>query len=124
VPLTKNNLPKIRKGLKPATARGIGRAAGYVADLARQLAPYDNDPERAPGPHLRDTIQVEGEDGDTRRAVTAGRGLDDPRAVVNEFGGTTIDFPAQPYMTPAAEAITPEVEIKKELLDLYRSNGL
>jgi hypothetical protein len=120
----KSNLAKIRRGLKPAHARANRRSAELIVDVAQQLAPYDNSPEREPGPHLKDTIKVASDEGEVRQVVTAGEGLNDPRAVVNEYGGTSINFPAQPYMTPAAEAIKPAVEVKKELLDLYRSNGL
>lgn len=111
----KSNIPQLRAAIRDATARGVHRAAGMVRDLARQFAPYDDRPSRPPGPHLRDTIQVEPEQPALRVEVTAGRGLPDPRAILNEYGGDTIFYPAQPYMTPAARAIKVQREVATEI---------
>lgn len=109
----RSKIPALRAQLRPATARGVARAAGYVADLARQLAPVDEG-------DLRDSIQVEPTGPDLKMAVTAGRGLPDPRAILNEYGGDSIFYPAQPYMTPAAEAIDVAREVKAELRALIK----
>lgn len=111
----KSSIPAIRAGLRDATARGVRRAAGHVADLARQLAPIDTGA-------LRRSIRVEDGTTDTQVAVTAGRGLADIRAIAQEFG--TVYQPAQPYMTPAARAIKPEIEVAAELQALYQRSDL
>ena len=118
----KSNLSQFRAGIGPASARGTYRGATMVRDLARQLAPYDTRPNRPAGPHLRDTIQVEPDQPAAKLAVTAGRGLPDPRAILNEYGGDTIFYPAQPYMTPAARAIDVAKEVKAELRGLIRKS--
>lgn len=83
----RSNISKIRASLKPAVGRGVHRGASMVADLAKQLAPVDTGA-------LRASIQVEPpQPGPERVAVTAGRGLPDPRAVVNEYGSSVINFP-------------------------------
>ena len=110
-----SNIGRIRAGLRGASGRGVERAAGFVADLAQQLAPVDTG-------DLRASVQVEPGDSDTQRVVTAGRGLPDIRAVAQEFG--TVTAPAQPFMAPAARAVKPEKEVATELVALYRSNAL
>lgn len=113
----KSNIGKIRAGLNKAVATGNYRAAGFVADLAAQLAPEDEG-------DLKRSIKVVTEESDLQQVVTAGEGLPDPRAIMNEYGGITINYPAQPYMTPAARAIKPEQEVVAEVVALYRSNAL
>lgn len=120
----KNNLPAIRRGLRPSAARGIFRGAGMVRDLAAQFAPVDRRPNRPPGPHLYETIQVEPAEPALEMQVTAGRGLRDPRAILNEFGGDSIFYPPQPYMTPAARAINIAKEVKAELSALIKRSRI
>lgn len=117
---TRSKLPQLRAQARAAVARGAFRGATLIVDLARQLAPYDDRPTRPPGPHLRDTIQVEPATPATQLAVTAGRGLPDPRALLNEYGGDSIFYPAQPYMTPAVRAISVPREVKAELRALIK----
>lgn len=111
----RSTIPQLRVALPRAAAVGLYRGAGYVRDLAKEFAPYDTRPTRKPGPHLRDTIQVEPDAPDLKLTVTAGRGLPDPRAILNEYGGFGINYPAQPYMTPAAKAIKVQKEVTAEL---------
>lgn len=122
MPIIKNKLPAIRSGLRPALGRGLYRGATMVRDLAAQLAPVDRRPNRPPGPHLFETIQVEPDRPGLRLEVTAGRGLPDPRAVVNELGSDVIFFPPQPYLIPAARAIDVPREVAAELRALIRRN--
>lgn len=116
----KSNLPAIRRGLRPSAARGVFRGGTMVRDLARQLAPVDRRPNRPPGPHLFETIQVEPAEPAISMQVTAGRGLRDPRAILNEYGGDSIFYPPQPYMTPAARAVNIAKEVKAELQALIK----
>lgn len=101
----------IRRGLPDAIGRGTERGAQLIADLAAQLAPKDT------GDLSRD-IKVMPGDTPTSRKVVAGANLPDARAPFQEFG--TIDQPAQPYMTPAAEQIDVEAEIADEVRRLVR----
>lgn len=113
--LKKSNLTRFRNGLGQAIDRGVERAAGYVADLASQLAPYDEEEQHK---HLNESIEVQGVKGSRRRTVVAGVGLPDARAIHQEFGTDVSE--AQPYLTPAAEAIDVRAEIRKEIAALAR----
>lgn len=106
----KSNIPALRAALAPAAARGVARAAGFVADLAQQLAPVDTG-------SLRDTIRVEPIQPALQMTVNAGgvqggvRFVDYAAAV--EYG--TADSPAQPFLTPAARAVDVGKEVAAEL---------
>ncbi|HEU5097906.1 MAG TPA: HK97-gp10 family putative phage morphogenesis protein [Roseiflexaceae bacterium] len=113
--LKKAGLTRVRKELKGAMDRGVETAANYVADLASQLAPYDPEADHK---HLNESIEVRGTKGSRKRKVVAGVGLPDPRAIVQEYGSA--DQPAQPYLTPALEAIDVKLEVKKEITKLIR----
>jgi HK97 gp10 family phage protein len=115
--LKKAGLTRIRRELRGAMDRGVERAAGYVADLASQLAPYD---PNANHKHLNESIEVQGAKGSTRRKVVAGVGLPDARAIYNEYG--TEHMAAAPYMTPAADAIDVTAEVKVEIQKLIRGS--
>jgi HK97 gp10 family phage protein len=108
--LKKTGLQRFRREIRGAVSRGTARAAGYVADLASQLAPYDEDANHT---HLNESIEVRGAPGSLTFQVVAGVGLPDQRAPAQEYG--TVDSPAQPYLTPAAEAIDVKVEVAKEI---------
>jgi HK97 gp10 family phage protein len=116
VALKKHGLQRFRREIKSAVDRGVETAAGYVADLASQLAPYDG---AASHKHLNESIEVRGAVGSGKRQVVAGVGLPDIRAVAQEYG--TALSPAQPYMTPAAEAIDVSAEVAKAIEKLARS---
>lgn len=101
------------EGVEEAFEAGNDRAANFVADLARQLCPVDEG-------DLRGTIRVEDGQQPTTRLILAG----DPSATRDD--GRPVDYaphveygtassPAQPFMTPAANAIRPELEITSEL---------
>jgi len=111
--LKKTGLQRFRKEIGGAIDRGVERAATFVADLASQLAPFDAD---ATHKHLNESIEVQGQPGSHRRKVVAGVGLSDARAPAQEYG--TVDSPAQPYLTPAAEQIDVAREIKAEIAAL------
>lgn len=113
--LKKAGLTRVRKEIRAAMDRGVETAANYVADLASQLAPYD---PKADHKHLNESIVVRGAKGSRRRQVVAGAGLPDIRAIAQEYG--TINSPAQPFLTPAAEAIDVKLEVKKEIAKLIR----
>lgn len=113
--LKKAGLTRVRKEIGAAMDRGVERGAGYVADLASQLAPYDEDANHK---HLNESIEVRGTKGSRKRQVVAGAGLPDIRAIAQEYG--TVDQPAQPYLTPATEAIDIKREVKAEITKLIR----
>lgn len=113
--LKKAGLTRFRQEIGQAVDRGVETAAGYVADLERQLAPYDPNADHK---HLNESIEVRGAKGSRKRQVVAGVGLPDPRAIIQEYG--SVDQPAQPYATPAAEAIDVKIEVQKEIQALVR----
>jgi HK97 gp10 family phage protein len=106
----KAGLQRFRREIGAAIDEGVEIAAGYVADLASQLAPYDADADHK---HLNESIEVQGTTGSRKRKVVAGVGLPDIRAIAQEYG--TDVQPAQPYLTPAAEAIDVKKEIKQAI---------
>lgn len=116
--LKKAGLIAFRREIAGAVDRGVETGAGYIADLASQLAPYD---ASANHKHLNESIVVRGAKGSRKRQVVAGDGLPDIRAIVQEYG--SVDQPAQPYLTPAAEAIDIKLEVKKEIQALVRRSG-
>lgn len=109
-------LEAIRNGLPEAIEIGIDRGANYIADLARQLAPYD---ASATHKHLNESIEVQDGPHALARRVVAGVGLPDARAVYQEYG--TSIMAAQPYMTPAKEQIDVQAEVNSEVQKLIRS---
>src|SRR5581483_100707 len=115
--LKKAGLARVRREIRDAIDRGVETAAGYVADLASQLAPYD---ETANHKHLNESIEVRGDKGSRKRKVVAGVGLPDARAIYNEYG--TEYMAAAPYMGPAAEAIDVGQEVKAEIQKLIKGS--
>lgn len=98
---------------------GVEQAAEYVADLERQLAPYDAAETHK---HLNESIEVQGEPGSLRREVVAGVGLPDVRAIVQEYG--SIYQEAQPYATPAAKAVDLTQEVQQRIDALMARSGI
>jgi HK97 gp10 family phage protein len=117
--LKKAGLSRFRREISGAIDQGVETAAGYVADLASQLAPYDEDANHK---HLNESIEVRGVKGSRKRTAVAGVGLPDARAIYQEYG--TDDMPAQPYLTPAAEAIDVEKEVKKAIQQLAKRSRI
>jgi HK97 gp10 family phage protein len=117
--LKKTGLTRFRGEIAGAIDEGVEVAAQYIADLAAQLAPYD---AGATHKHLNQSIEVQGVKGSRKRKVVAGVGLPDIRAVAQEYG--TDDQPAQPYLTPAAEAIDVKQEVKKAIQRLAKRSTL
>lgn len=118
----RSNLGRIARGIAPAADRGVETAAGFVADVERQLVPVDDG-------DLYDTIRVAEKERDMERSVIAG----DP--TVTKQDGRPVDYVsdveygtdvsgAQPFVEPAAEQIKPEIEVRKELQALIRSSTL
>lgn len=113
----KSNIPTIRKGLDPATARGIYRAAGYVRDVHRQIAPVDEG-------DWRDSAELVPDQPALTVEVQAG-GARAPHGIIVEYGDpSNPNYPAQPTLGPAAKAIKPEIEVAKELRALIKDNAL
>lgn len=106
--LNTNGLRKFRAGLEQAMDEGIERAAGFVADLAQQLAPEDTG-------GLKSSKTVEQVQSGTWR-VGFGRGLPDERALAQEYG--TASQPAQPYLAPAVSQVDIVLEVKASIKDL------
>jgi HK97 gp10 family phage protein len=117
--LKKTGLQRFRKEISGAIDQGVETAAGYIADLAAQLAPYDEDANHK---HLNESIEVQGTKGSRKRQVVAGVGLPDARAIYQEYG--TDEQPAQPYLTPAAEAIDVKQEVKRAIAALAKRSTL
>jgi hypothetical protein len=83
---------------------GLKQGAEYIGDLAQQLAPEDSG-------DLKASKSVD--PGEKGYVVSFGEGLPDIRAVVQEFGSVNQD--AQPYLTPAKEAIDVAAEVAKRI---------
>ena len=101
---------RARTGTADAIDRGAKRAAGFVGDLAQQLAPEETGA-------LKASKHVEQRESGVY-TVSFGRGLPDARAIYQEYG--TGRMAAQPYLTPALRQINVTAEIAKELRDLVR----
>jgi len=115
--LKKAGLTRFRNEIGAAVDRGVETGAGYIADLAGQLAPYDAEANHK---HLNESIEVRGVKGSRKRQVVAGVGLPDARAIFQEYGTDVSE--AQPYLTPAAEAIDVKREVKREIDLLIRKS--
>lgn len=94
VTITKNNLGRIAANLRPLASQVVRKAAADVEAHAKTLVPVDTGA-------LKASIQTE-QTGDMSAAVTAGMEY----AAVVEYGSAR-GSPAQPYMTPAADAVRP-----------------
>lgn len=88
----KSNIARFRAGLSQAIDQGVDETAEQVATLERSTVAVDTGA-------LRASIEVFGAAGSGSRTVSAGQSLD--YAPFVEFGGRG---PAQPFVTPAAEA--------------------
>jgi HK97 gp10 family phage protein len=105
MPLKRNRIPATRKAIEAAAARGVQRAGGYIVDLARQLCPVDTGA-------LRGSIRLEPEQPALRMTVKAGGGPVNYAHFI-EYG--TSRSPAQPFLTPAARAISVRKEVSGEI---------
>lgn len=114
--LSMSRLTRFRKEIKGAVAAGVQQSAEQVADLERQLAPYD---ATATHKHLNESIEVRGDVGDLRWQVVAGAGLPDARAAYNEYG--TQDMAAQPFAAPSVAAIDVGQNVADAIARLARS---
>jgi hypothetical protein len=102
-----------------AFERGALKIAGQIVDLASQLAPFDDNPNRPvwKSTHLEDDGMVKKEGNQI--LVTFGENLVEPRAALQEFGPEKYNvwFEAQPYLRPARDALVPYLskEVAAEL---------
>lgn len=108
--LTRNRIPATRKAIEAAAARGVARAGGYIVDLAQQLCPVDTGA-------LRGSIRLEPTAPAPVMTVKAG-GASAPYAGFVEYG--TFWSPAQPFLTPAARAISVRKEVAAEIKKAIR----
>lgn len=111
--ITKRNIiPGLRKDLRARAERVLTENALAVASIAAQLCPVDTG-------NLRASIAVETYAGHragygVAKAVVAGA----PYAAFVEFG--TSRSAAQPFLTPAFEAVRPRLE--KQLARIFAKN--
>lgn len=112
--LDKTKLLRIKHGLFPAISRGLYRGARYIRDVSTQLAPVDEGDLRSSG-----RVEPDHEGDDTYRIIFGG--IPGPHKFVDyaayvEKGTSNPNYPAQPYLRPAAKAI----DVKKEVIDEIR----
>lgn len=103
------NLARLRRviaGEKQAIERGVEKGAEQIAELARQLAPYETG-------ELRESIHVEPASEGVVRVVA-----DAPYAAYVEFG--TRKMAAQPFLTPAVRHTNVLAAIATEMQELIR----
>jgi hypothetical protein len=113
----KSRIPQIRARTNSAVAAGVYRAAGFVRDLAKQLAPVDEG-------DWRDSFTLD-TNGPALTVTVQGGGAKAPHGVYVEYGvPSRPNYPAQPTLTPAARAIRPELEVAKELRAMLRKQAL
>lgn len=101
----KSRIPQAQDAIRRRVAVGVASAAGMVADLARQLCPVDTGA-------LRASIRVEPAAPALVMHVKAGGGAVDYAQWV-EWGNSR--SAAQPFLTPAARAISVSAEVRKAL---------
>lgn len=100
-------------GLDPAIDTGARRGAGFVKDLSQQLAPEDRG-------DLKRSHRVEpGEKPGAYRVIAGGGDTGVNYAHIVELGDPdNPNYPAQPYMGPAADAIDVALEIAEDVIAL------
>ena len=103
--LKRNRIPQTRAAIIDAASRGVARAGGYIVDLAQQLCPVDTGA-------LRGSIRLEPSEPAPVMAVKAGGGTVDYAGFI-EYG--TSRSAAQPFLTPAAKAISVAKEVRAEI---------
>lgn len=106
----KSRLGTIAARVSGARDRGVLAAATHVRDLARQLCPVDTGALKASG-------RIEPETPAPKIRVIFGGGDVDYAAFV-EYG--TAASPAQPFLTPAAQAISVTVEVAREIREILK----
>lgn len=106
-----SGLEAFLNGLPDAIDAGVDVGAGFIVDLAKQLAPVDEG-------DFRDSIRKEPGERLGERNVVAG-GSDAPHGIYVEYGQPdNPNYPAQPTLTPAAAAIDIRREIAAQIRDL------
>lgn len=110
----KSKLGDFARGIREAIDAGVEEAAKDVRDLASQLVPVDSG-------DLKGTIKVEPRQNDGERIVSAG-GDEAPYGIYVEYGNSNPNYPAQPFMTPAAENIRVAFRVAPKLKELERQS--
>lgn len=119
-----NSIPELTE---LAMERASLKIAGDIVDLASELAPYDDNPNRPTwkSTHLEDDGMVTNEQGII--GVSFGSNLVEPRAALQEFGPEkyNVRFEAQPFLRPAAAVYAPLLsqEVYRQLAQLSRTAG-
>jgi HK97 gp10 family phage protein len=108
--LKRNRIPQARAAIQRAAAEGVATAGGYIVDLAKQLCPVDTGA-------LRASIRLEPDSPELTMTVKAGGGAVDYAAFI-EYG--TSRSAAQPFLTPAARAISVHKEVRKAIREALR----
>jgi hypothetical protein len=103
-------------GLPDAVDEGADEAAGFIVDLGRQLAPV------LTGDFKGSIKKKPGEQQGERKVVAGGETA--PHGVIVEYGDpSNPNYPAQPTLGPAADAIDVGLAIKGKLVDLARRSA-
>jgi len=110
VPITFNNdgIMRLQATIKQNMLPALIRGAQEVRDAAASLAPVGD----GRGGHLNESGKVQAVSNHSV-IITFGEGLPDERAIAQEYG--TIFMPAQPYLTPALNAVDILFHVRKEL---------
>lgn len=103
-------------GLPDAVDEGADEAAGFIVDVHRQIAPVKEG-------DWRDSAKKEPGEQKGERKVTAG-GEKAPHGIIVEYGDpSNPNYPAQPTLGPAADAIDLGLAIKGKLVELARRSA-
>jgi len=109
----KSNLRLIAAQLEHELSEALRETADDIGDLAQQFAPELSGDLKA-----SKQVKQQGDDW----IVSFGRELPDIRAIVQEYGSES--QPAQPYLTPAVEAIDPLFRAKARINALIAKHRL
>ncbi len=118
--LNLRGLQAFREGLPEALSAGAKQGAEHIGDLAQQLAPEDEGT-------LKASKQVRPGDEPGTWVVSfggPGTGAEDYAQIVEYGDPANPNYPAQPYLTPAAKQIDVKAEIKKQIQDLARRSRI
>ena len=103
-------------GLDDAVDEGADQGADHIVDLGRQLAPV------LTGDFKGSFKKLPGERKGERKVVAGGEAA--PHGIIVEYGDpSNPNYPAQPTLGPAADAIDVSLEIKTKLIDLAQRSG-
>ena len=115
--INRRGLQRFVSELNGVLDAAVALTANQVADLERQLVPVDKG-------DLQSTIRVEDGPAPFQRRVIAGdaaAGID--YAPYVEYGTDNPNYPAQPFVTPSAEAVSLEQNVRDGLRRLAARSG-